>query len=200
MAHLLSGYCVAATAVVESNCGTGAGPQREVRRGHEMRSDVRSRTASRPEGRFVRDNRTAPARDDLAEQARQDSNPDRRGWSSPCSRLHHGPRGSADVQVDRHLRAFASAHRSLRQVRQVVRPAGVEPAPRPYKGRVLAVDTTEAKWRRRESNPLLLDASEALCHKSFIPEVRTGGVEPPQRAAAGLQPAELTGAQRPLGG
>ena len=27
-------------------------------------------------------------------------------------------------------------------------PAGVEPAPRPYKGRVLAVDTTEA-WRRR---------------------------------------------------
>src|SRR5205814_564163 len=31
-------------------------------------------------------------------------------------------------------------------------PAGVEPAPRPYEGRVLAVDTTEAKWRRSESN------------------------------------------------
>ena len=31
-------------------------------------------------------------------------------------------------------------------------PAGIEPAPRPYKGRVLAVDTTEAKWRRSESN------------------------------------------------
>src|SRR3954471_24480708 len=35
-------------------------------------------------------------------------------------------------------------------------PAGVEPAPRPYKGRVLAVDTTEAwapadrEWRRPE--------------------------------------------------
>jgi hypothetical protein len=43
-------------------------------------------------------------------------------------------------------------------------PAGVEPAPRPYKGRVLAVDTTEARWRRRESNPLLLVASEVLCH------------------------------------
>lgn len=34
-------------------------------------------------------------------------------------------------------------------------PAGVEPAPRPYKGRVLAVDTTKARWRRRESNPRL---------------------------------------------
>jgi hypothetical protein len=54
-----------------------------------------------------------------------------------------------------------------------------------------------ARWRRRESNPLLLGASEALCHQSFIPEVRTGGVEPPQREAAGLQPVELAGAQRP---
>jgi hypothetical protein len=54
-------------------------------------------------------------------------------------------------------------------------PAGVEPAPRPYKGRVLAVDTTEAK-------------------------ARTGGVEPPQHEAARLQPVELTDAQRPRGG
>jgi hypothetical protein len=30
--------------------------------------------------------------------------------------------------------------------------------------------------------------------------VRTGGVEPPQREAAGLQPVELTDAQRPRGG
>ena len=53
-------------------------------------------------------------------------------------------------------------------------PAGIEPAPRPYKGRVLAVDTTEAKWRRRESNPLLLGANEALYRQSFIPkQVRT---------------------------
>ncbi len=27
----------------------------------------------------------------LLEQARQGSNPDQRGWSSPCFRLHHGP-------------------------------------------------------------------------------------------------------------
>ncbi len=30
-------------------------------------------------------------------------------------------------------------------------PAGVEPAPRPYKGRVLAVDTTEAQTATRQS-------------------------------------------------
>ena len=34
---------------------------------------------------------------------------------------------------------------------------------------------------------------------SYIPEVRTGGVEPPQREATGLQPAELAVAQRPHG-
>ena len=33
---------------------------------------------------------------------------------------------------------------------------------------------------------------------SYVPEsVRTGGVEPPQREATGLQPAELPNAQRP---
>jgi hypothetical protein len=42
----------------------------------------------------------------------------------------------------------------------------------------------------------LLVASEALCHQSFVP-MRTGGVEPPQREAAGLQPVELSRAQRP---
>ena len=46
-------------------------------------------------------------------------------------------------------------------------PAGVEPAPRPYKGRVLAVDTTEA-------------------------EVETAGVEPaPPRCKRGALPHEL---------
>jgi hypothetical protein len=50
-------------------------------------------------------------------------------------------------------------------------PAGFEPAPRPYDGRVLAADTTEAEreWRCRESNPILLGASEALSRMSFIP-------------------------------
>jgi hypothetical protein len=36
---------------------------------------------------------------------------------------------------------------------------------------VLAVDTTEAgEWRRRESNPLLLGASEAFFRKNLIPK------------------------------
>src|SRR5207253_3086891 len=40
-------------------------------------------------------------------------------------------------------------------------------------------------------------ASEALVQLSYIPEVRTGGVEPPQHEATGLRPAELAVAQRP---
>jgi hypothetical protein len=71
-------------------------------------------------------------------------------------------------------------------------PAGVEPALRPYKGRVLAVHTTEARrWRRRESNPLLLGASEVLFRLSYIPTVRTDGVEPSQPGAPRLQRGEL---------
>src|SRR5262249_18960685 len=46
---------------------------------------------------------------------------------------------------------------------------------------------------------IFLVASEALVHLSYIPEVRTGGVEPPQHEATGLQPAELAVAQRPRG-
>jgi hypothetical protein len=79
-------------------------------------------------------------------------------------------------------------------------PAGFEPAPRPYDGRVLAADTTEAEreWRCRESNPILIGASEALSRMSFIPGLmRTSGVEPPQRGAAALQADELANAQHP---
>src|SRR5205807_3834961 len=62
-----------------------------------------------------------------------------------------------------------------------------------------AVKSSQGEWRRRESNPLLLGASEAPIPMSFIPErsVRTGGVEPPQPWATGLRPVELAGAQRP---
>jgi hypothetical protein len=45
---------------------------------------------------------------------------------------------------------------------------------------------------------IVLVASEVLVRLSDVPwEVRTGGVEPPRRAATGLQPAELADAQRP---
>ena len=54
------------------------------------------------------------------------------------------------------------------------------------------------RWRCRESNPILLGASEALSRLSFIPKVmRRGGVEPPQRAALALQAGELADAQHP---
>ena len=98
--------------------------------------------------------------------------------------LHHGPRSTQEP------------------------PAGVEPAPRPYKGRVLPLTLRRPdEWRRRESNPLLLGASEVLRHQSFVPErgrggprcgeVRAGGVEPPQLEAPGLQPGELAGCSAP---
>ena len=54
------------------------------------------------------------------------------------------------------------------------------------------------QWRCRESNPILLGASEALSRLSFIPGLmRTGGVEPPQHEATALQAAELANALHP---
>src|SRR4051812_31811733 len=76
-------------------------------------------------------------------------------------------------------------------------PAGIEPAPRPYKGRVLAVDTTEAWWSRRDSNPRLpalmcglygehpttrspprVQSPSSCCG----PTVETAGIEPAPRS------------------
>ena len=56
-------------------------------------------------------------------------------------------------------------------------PAGVEPAPRPYKGRVLAVDTTEARVSGdgRSRTDIFLVASEALVQLSYIPQVPERG-------------------------
>ena len=56
----------------------------------------------------------------------------------------------------------------------------------------------------RTRTDIFLVASEALVRLSYIPwagegEMRTGGVEPPQHEATGLQPAELADAQRPHG-
>ena len=41
-------------------------------------------------------------------------------------------------------------------------PAGIEPALRPYKGRVLPLTLRRQRWRWQESNPRLLGASEVL--------------------------------------
>ena len=97
------------------------------------------------------DNRTAPARDGRVAQAPQESNPDQRGWSSPCSPLHQEPSRADDpnrtglsglatrcsfpmsyVRASRPLTAAAPAGPSpaRRRVRgrAGVRPAGFEPA------------------------------------------------------------------------
>jgi hypothetical protein len=80
-------------------------------------------------------------------------------------------------------------------------PAGVEPAPQPYEGCVLPL-TPQRRASGDGRNRTCIPSVQARCSRplSYVPvEMRTGGVEPPQRVAAALQAAELAGAQRPLG-
>jgi hypothetical protein len=58
------------------------------------------------------------------------------------------------------------------------------------------------EWRRSDSNRHLPRCKRDARPLSYIPSrsMRTGGVEPPQHEATGLQPAELAGAQRPREG
>src|SRR5438874_4348741 len=72
------------------------------------------------------------------------------------------------------------------------------------KGACLPLTLRRRDGDGRTRTDIFLVASEALVLLSYIPcagegEVRTGGVEPPQHEATGLQPAELTAAQRPRG-
>ncbi len=112
---------------------------------------------------------SSPQQSERAEQARQDSNPDQRGWSSPCSRYTTGlqkrttrieraspewrpgalpselrPREHARLESNQRPLPSQSSALSTELRAWKEPPAGIEPAPRPYKGRVLAVDTTEA--------------------------------------------------------
>jgi hypothetical protein len=80
----------------------------------------------------------------------------------------------------------------LSYVRVLKPPAGVEPAPRPYKGRVLAVDTTEALMETVGVEPTPPRCKRGALPPELHPQVRTGGVEPPQCETTGLQPVELT--------
>jgi hypothetical protein len=89
--------------------------------------------------RRVPDNRSTSARN---EQVRQDSNPDPRGWSSRCSRY------TTDLErttrIERASPSWQPGALPIELRPHEEPPAGIEPALRPYKGRVLAVDTTEA--------------------------------------------------------
>jgi hypothetical protein len=142
-------------------------------------------------------NRAAPARDDRAEQARQGSNPDRRGWSSPCSRLHHGPtkqttrieRASPEWQSG----ALPSELRLRRSLRQ---------ESNPHLGRTKGA-CLPLTLRRLEVETAGVEPAPPRCKRGALPQelhpqvMRTDGVEPPQREATRLQRAELTSAQRP---
>ena len=65
----------------------------------------------------------------------------------------------------------------LSYVRVLKPPAGVEPAPRPYKGRVLAVDTTEALMETVGVEPTPPRCKRGALPIELHPQVRTGGVE-----------------------
>ena len=125
---------------------------------------------------------------------------------------------SGRPESNRPLRGGSPVLFRLSYVREVVRPAGIEPAScrrraalssselrafvrslrqesNPHLGRTkgacLPFTLRRLEWRRRESNPLLLGASEVLYQLSYIPEVRTDGVEPSQPGAPRLQRSEL---------
>jgi hypothetical protein len=71
---------------------TRSGPQQQMSSRSWRAVGLRSRTAA---GQVQTWNRssleiTEPLRP-ATKQVRQGSNPDQRGWSSPCYRLHHGP-------------------------------------------------------------------------------------------------------------
>ena len=137
-----------------------SGPQQEVRRGREMRSgrgvEPQRRTSVQP---LSPDNRAASARDDLVVGAGPP------GVEPGPARLELAvlpftPRACAErtTRIERvspewrpgalpsELRPRSGTPGWTRIRRPPCEPpVGVEPAPRPYKGRVLAVDTTEAK-------------------------------------------------------
>jgi hypothetical protein len=99
------------------------------------------------------DNRAAPARDDRAWQTRQDSNPDLRGWSSPCSRYTTGLR-SGRPGSNGPPRSGAPMLFPLSYVREVGRPAGVEPATSGFAGRRSPpLSYRRMRSLRQDSNP-----------------------------------------------
>ena len=123
------------------------------------------------------------------------ASPEWRPGALPAELRPHGARPAGVEPASSAVAGAALFPLSYGRVKEP--PAGVEPAPRPYKGRVLAVDTTEARSGDGGVEPAPPRCKRGARPVSYIPmiesdEVRTGGVEPPQPEATGLQPAELT--------
>ena len=152
----------------------------------------------------------------MQRQTRQDSNPDLRGWSSSCSLYTTGLRSGRPesngrlrsggpvlfplsyIRVEharlesnqRPLPSQDSARSAELRAHEEEPPAGVEPAPRPYDGRVLAVDTTEARsgdGRSRTDTSRV--ASAALCPVELHPR----GVAGRRRCSASAATGRPTG-------
>jgi hypothetical protein len=129
-------------------------------------------------GRFADSNRSgarcAPLRQiteplrpatSLVRQARQGSNPDRRGWSSPCCRLHHGP------------------------TKQTAR---IERASPEWRSDALPAELRLRRSLRQESNPHLGRTKGACLPLTLRRRMETAGVEPaPPRCKRGALPQEL---------
>jgi hypothetical protein len=194
-----------------------------LRRGRVVQIGTAPRGAARDSNprrdlRRVPDNRSTSARN---EQVPQDSNPDPRGWSSQWFRytrelerttriervfpswkpgallieLHpHSTPGwtRTTVRCLRKTTLFRLSYGRKRSLRQESNPHFGR-----TKGACLPLTLRRLGWRRRDSNPLPRVASAVLFRLSYIPKVRTGGIEPPQPGATGLQPGELAIAQRP---
>jgi hypothetical protein len=178
---------------VDEESITGAVParSREVRRGHEMQSgrgvEPQRRTIVQPPSP---DNRAASARDDLVVVGAGPPGLEPGPARLELAVLPLTPQASAE-QTTR--QGALPLSRSLRQE--------LNPHLGRTKGACLPLTLRRRRWRRSESNRHLprckRGARPVELHPRAGDEVRTGGVEPPQREAAGLQPAELAVAQRP---
>ena len=165
--------------------GNVAGPQQKMRdrrgRGVQSGSGVEPHGLIELSGLLPRGNRAAPARDEqqragppgfepgparlelamlpLTPQACGADDPARTGPSGDGApvlfRLSYIRIRHARLESNQRPLPSQSSALPLSYERELEPPAGVEPAPRPYKGRVLAVDTTEAERHGdgRESNP-----------------------------------------------
>jgi hypothetical protein len=115
----------------ESITGTVPARSREVRRGHEVRSgrgvEPQRRTIVQP---LSPDNRAASARDDLSlgEAGPPGLEPGPTRLELVVLPLHHGPVQSGRPGSNGSPRSGAPVLFRLSYARQVVRPAGVEPA------------------------------------------------------------------------
>ena len=143
----------------------------------------------------------------MVEQACQGSNPDQRGWSSRCCRLHHRPVLSLGVKRTTRVERASPGWRpgALPSELRPRRRKGASGRSRTHTSAVqrarAAVDTTEARVETVGVEPTS-SSLQARCSSdlSYIPRRktrRTGGVEPPQPRRQGYSLLSSPRAQRP---